>query len=478
MTYFFYDVETSGISPKTARIMQFAGQRADADLQPVGEPVNVLIKLTPDILPEPEAVLINGITPQMSLTDGLSEAEFLKLFYQQVVAADTIYLGYNSIHFDDEFMRYLHYRNFYDAYDWQQSADCSRWDLLDVIRMTRALRPEGIEWPLDNTGQPTNRLEQLTAANHLEHSNAHNALSDVNATIALAQLLHRQQPKLFDFLKSVRTKKEVIKLVLNDQPLVYTSNAFPGEHLKTSVVVTLSQLPKNLGSIVYDLRYDPSQFLKLTPEELAQHWSKYYPKDQAQPWPITSFRYNQCPAVAPLGVLDETCQKRLQLDLAELKHHHQMLKRAKEFTNNLAKAYELLERQWQSDQATETSSVDGQLYEGFFDAHDHNLLSVIRSAAPDELSGFVKQLHDRRLRKILPLYQARNYPSSLSTTERSVWDNYCQQQLLSGQEESRLARYLKQIQDLAAGNPTKEQAYLLEEMRLYGESLMPAEPLG
>src|SRR5581483_1177295 len=168
-SFFFYDLETSGFSPRTARIMQFAGQRTDMALQPIGEPVNAFIKLSPDIVPDPEAVMVTGITPQKTLADGITEYEFLKLFYEIIATPDTIFVGFNNVRFDDEFMRFLHYRNFYDAYEWQWKDGRSRWDLLDVVRMVRALRPEGIEWPFAPDGKPSNRLEFMTAVNKLDH---------------------------------------------------------------------------------------------------------------------------------------------------------------------------------------------------------------------------------------------------------------------------------------------------------------------
>jgi exodeoxyribonuclease-1 len=185
-TYFWYDLETSGINPREDRVMQFAGQRTDLNLEPIGEPVNILIRLSEDILPAPEAILLTGITPQQTLADGVTELEFLKIFYDSVAIPDTIFVGFNSVRFDDEFMRYLNYRNFYDPYEWQWKEGRSRWDLLDVIRMTRALRPEGLQWPVVD-GKPGNRLEMLTKANGIEHSNAHDALADVTASIALAR---------------------------------------------------------------------------------------------------------------------------------------------------------------------------------------------------------------------------------------------------------------------------------------------------
>jgi len=219
--FFWYDLETSGISPREQRVMQFAGQRTDMDLKPIGAPVNILVRLGEDILPDPEAVLLTGITPQSTLQDGVTEVEFLKLFYEQVATRDTIFVGYNTIRFDDEFMRFMNYRNFYDAYEWQWRDGRSRWDLLDVVRMTRALRPEGIKWPMTDDGKPTNRLELITKLNGVSHEHAHDALADVIASIEVARLIRTKQPKLFDWLLKLRGKNDVKKFLDANQTFIY-----------------------------------------------------------------------------------------------------------------------------------------------------------------------------------------------------------------------------------------------------------------
>lgn len=242
-SFFFYDLETSGFNPREARVMQFAGQRTDLNLKPIGEPHDHFIKITEDVLPDPDAVLLTGITPQQTIAEGITEAAFLKIFQNEIATPDTIFLGYNTVRFDDEFMRYLLWRNFYDAYEWQWQNGRSRWDLLDVVRMTRALRPEGIAWPFDSDGNPANRLELLTSLNKLYHANAHNALSDVHATIELARLLRNKQPKLFDFLLDMRDKNNIAKLVDTGQPFVYSSGKYPSEFHKTTVAVKLADHP-------------------------------------------------------------------------------------------------------------------------------------------------------------------------------------------------------------------------------------------
>ena len=255
-SFFFYDLETSGINPREARIMQFAGQRTDMDLQPMGEPVDMLITLTDDVLPDPGAIMITGITPQQTKADGVTEREFLQYFHENIAIENTVFVGFNSLRFDDEFLRYLHYRNFYDPYEWHWRGERSRWDLLDVVRMTRALRPEGIAWPVREDGVGNNRLEELAKINQLPHESAHNALSDVQATIALAGLVRAKQPKLFDYLFSIRKKNEVMKIVDSGRPFVYSSGKYENEFEKTTVVAKVVNHPDKQGAIVFDLRYD------------------------------------------------------------------------------------------------------------------------------------------------------------------------------------------------------------------------------
>lgn len=476
---FFYDLETSGINSREARIMQFAGQRTNMQLAPIGDPVNILIKPTPDILPDPDAIMVTGITPQSTLADGVTEAEFLKTFYEEVAVPGTIFAGYNTVRFDDEFMRFLNYRNFYDAYEWQWKDDRSRWDLLDVVRMVRALRPDGIKWPFAPDGKPSNRLEYLTKVNNLDHQNAHDALSDVSATIAVAKLIQTKQPKMFEYLLSVRDKKKVAALAESGDSFVYTSGKYPSEYEKTTVVTMLAKHPKKQGALVYDLRHDPTEFLQLTAKQLQERWS--YTRDENAPrrLPVKTLQYNRCPAVAPLGVLDGESQKRLQIDLEVVSANRAKLKGHPEFTEKILAALELMDKQQQAELLSHEQHVDSQLYDNFIDSADKSVMSAVRAASPDELDSFGPSLHDQRLKALLPLYKARNYPSTLSTEEREAWERFCMQRLTDGGQQSRLAKYFEKLLELAAApGTTKNQQYALEELRLYGESIIPAETDG
>jgi exodeoxyribonuclease I len=468
-TLYFYDLETTGFNPREDRIMQFAGQRVDMDLKTIGEPHNILVKITDEILPSPDAILVTGITPQQTKADGITEAEFLKIFEKEIAQPGTIFVGFNSIRFDDEFMRFLLYRNFYDPYEWQWKEDRSRWDLLDVVRMTRALRPEGIKWPVDSEGKPANRLTLLTSINGLDHANAHDALSDVEATIDLARLLKTKQPKLFGYLLEMRDKKKIAELVNKNEPFIYSSGKYESEFEKTTAAIKLVDHPKKQGVLVYDLRKDPSNFLNMTPVELAEAWK--YKKNSTEPrLPVKTLQFNRCPAVAPLGVLDDGAQKRLNLGVDKIKSNLAKLKGNKQFVNNLLEAVKLLDKQQQATLLQNEQDVDSQLYDGFFDDTDRTKLRIVRAAAPDELSSLNPDFKDPRLQALLPLYIARNFPSVLDDTARQRWDSYRERRLAA-----RISAYFSRIDELRNQKLNKQQEYLLEELRLYGESLIPGD---
>lgn len=470
---YFYDLETSGISPKDARIMQFAGQRTDMQLRPIGEPHNLLIKLTDDVLPEPDAILITGITPQKTIDEGITEAAFLQLFVQQIATPDTIFTGFNTVRFDDEFMRYMMYRNFYDPYEWQWQDGRSRWDLLDVVRMTRALRPYGINWPFASDGKPTNRLELITALNGLNHQAAHDALSDVHATIAVAQLIHEKQPKLFDYLLTIRDKKAVANLVLAGQPFVYTSGRLSAETEKTTVVMAIGE-HENGSALVYDLRYNPSDFAQMTSDAMAKSLSKRH-DDPGPRLPVKILKFNRCPAVAPISVLDTASQARLDLSPQVYTENLTVLQRIQQsFVPRVAEAFRILDKKRQVQFDGMKQGVDGRLYDGFFKRQDAPAMQEVRAATKNTIGGIEANFHDSRLTELLPLYKARNYASSLSGEERERWEEFRAEHLLRGGDQSRAGRYFARLAELAAQpDLSASKQYLLEELQLYGQSIMP-----
>lgn len=469
--FYFFDLETSGFSARFDRIMQFAGQRTDMDLNPIGEADNILIKVTPDVLPQPDAVLVHGITPQRTMIDGITEAEFARYLTSKVCTTNTTMVGYNNIRFDNDFIRFILWRNFYDAYEWSWKEGCSTWDLLDLARMTRALRPEGIKWPFAPDGKPSNRLEYLTSVNKLEHASAHDALSDVNAAIAVARLIKEKQPKLFDYLLKHRSKKMVAPLVGGGQPVVYTSGRYPAEFEKTTIAAAVVEKPDKSGALMYDLRIDPDEFKNLSPAELTKRWKAR--GEDAPYFPVKELKYNKCPAVAPLGVMDDESYERMQLHKELVQKHYEKLKKAEGFGARLLEASDNLWPPRQTGLVDGPQAVDGQLYDGFVSDEDKTKMSVVRAAKPAELNDLNLNFKDGRLKLLLPLYKARNFPKFLDDSEQAQWEEFRKVRLTG--ESDKIQNYFKRLEELAkAPGMDPEKLYLLEELNLYAQSITPA----
>lgn len=429
-TFFWHDYETFGIDPQRDRPCQFAGVRTDYDFNIVGEPIMVYCQSAGDYLPHPEACLITGITPQLTLEKGVCEAEFASMISRQLAEPGTCGVGYNSIRFDDEVTRNLLYRNFYDPYarEWQNGN--SRWDIIDIVRAAKALRPEGIEWPLNADGIASFKLEELTKANGIAHEAAHDALSDVYATIAMAKLVKQRQPKLFDYLLNNRHKNAALKLLQlgSFAPLIHVSGRFAARNNSLAVVLPLAQHPTNSNEIiVYDLSVCPEPLLELTAEEIQQRLfvaSDALPEGVAR-IPLKTVHINKAPVLAPLSVVRPADAERLQLDLDLCRSNLQRIQTAPPLADKLAKVFI---RKYQES----PSDPDLMIYSGgFFSNNDKAIMAQIRQARPTELSEFDADFDDARLPEMLFRYRARNYPYTLSQEDAKLWQQYCRDKLNS-----------------------------------------------
>lgn len=447
-TFFFYDLETSGLKAREDRVMQFAGQRTDMELNPMGEPVNILVKMTNDALPSPGAINVTGITPQVTLLDGLSEAEFCRYANEEIFIPNTVAVGYNTVRFDDEFMRAMMWRNFYEPYEWEWKDGRSRWDILDVVRLTRALRPEGIEWPFTAEGKPTNRLELLTKLNGVEHEHAHDALSDVYATIAVARLIRDRQPKLFEYLYRMRDKREVQKLVnlQNPQPIVYASGRYANEFNKTTVVWPLAP-GRNGNVLVYDLRYNMEKVLE-SRQGLTEPASRSV-------FPIVKeLCYNKCPAVAPMKVLDSNDGwDKIGLTREGVEENLQTLMKHPEFAEQMRMHYE------KRPEFPPASEPEEALYDGFLDNSDRIKVAAVRNAEPNKLADFHPEFDDVRLPELLLHYKGRNYPETLSESEAEAYEKYRTERL-----RRQVPKFLEELERVT-------DEFVKEELLLYMQSL-------
>ncbi|MFJ7282956.1 exodeoxyribonuclease I [Pseudomonas sp. NPDC099000] len=423
---FWYDYETTGINPRCDRPLQVAGIRTDFDLNEIDEPVNLFCQPSDDILPHPAACAITGITPGQLAEHGLSEADFMTRVHAQLAAPGTCGAGYNTLRFDDEMTRYSLYRNFFDPYAREWQGGNSRWDLIDVVRAAFALRPDGLVWPTDDDGRVTLKLERLTAANGIDHGNAHEALSDVRATIALARLIREKQPKLYDWLFQLRSKQKVMDQIRLLQPMVHISGRFSAARSYVGVVLPLAWHPRNKNAlIVCDLHLDPQGLLDLDAETLRQ---RLYTRrddlaDGELPVPLKLIHINKCPVVAPLSVLRPDDQQRLGLDMVLYQDRVLRLSDAQQVWQDKVLAI------YTREDFTSSQDPEQQLYDGFIGDRDRRLCEQVRAADPAQLSQQQWPFDDERLPELLFRYRARNFPDTLNFEEQERWRIFCQQRL-------------------------------------------------
>lgn len=428
LSFYWHDYETWGADPSRDRAAQFAGVRTDADLNVVGRPLTCYCKPADDMLPQPEACLVTGITPGRALTEGINEAEFFRQIHQELITPGTCGVGYNSIRFDDEVTRYGFYRNFFDPYarEWQNGN--SRWDIIDLVRLTHALRPEGVVWPHHEDGMPSFRLEQLTEANGIPHQGAHDALADVYATIDLARLIRSCQPRLFDYLLRMRGKQQLREQLdlRAGKPVLHVSSMYPASRGCIAMVAPLAQHPtNNNGIVVYDLRYDPEPLIRLDPEQIAERL--FTPRDQLpegqERIPLKTVHLNKCPVVVPMSTLTEQAAERWGIDVAVGQTYLQRLSAAPGLERKIRAVFAARRFDRETD-------PDRNLYGGgFFNDADKRRMQQIRETEPELLGRLPQMFDDARLPEMLFRYRARNWPDTLSREERQRWDTYRKQRL-------------------------------------------------
>lgn len=478
-TFLWHDYETFGADPRRDRPCQFAAIRTDSEFNEVGEPQMFYCQPADDYLPHPQALLVTGITPQEAYRKGLPEAEFAQRIQELMTQSNTCVLGYNSIRFDDEVSRHLFYRNFFDPYarEWQNGN--SRWDLIDLVRATYALRPEGINWPMKEEGVPSFRLEDLTSANGINHGEAaHDALADVRATIALARLLREKQPRLFDHLLQLRSKHQVSPLLqLNaPKPLLHISSRYPANRGCAAIVLPLAKHPSNPnGVIVYDLSANPEVLLSLTVEQIQQRVFSKGADLEAQGLeriPLKVVHINRCPVLLPAKAMEPHLAERLGLDLQKNEAHWQQLLGATGLAEKLQQVFA------QPDAGMPASQdPDLMLYSGaFFSNRDKAKFEQIRSAHPEEMGELALSFEDPRIEEMLFRYRARNWPETLTSSERERWDEFRWQKINSPVLSGLTLEGLQQELVRLSQQPLEqEQLFLLQELQLYVESILPLQ---
>ncbi len=469
---FWYDFETFGANPVWDRPSQFAGIRTDLDLNIIEEPENFYCRQSDDYLPHPMACLITGISPQTCQQKGMVEAAFIKRINDIFSVPGTCAAGYNSIRFDDEVTRNTLYRNFYDPYQREWQNGNSRWDILDMMRCAYALRPEGINWPKGEDGKVSFKLESLSAANGIVHENAHDALSDVYATIGLAKLIKDKQPKLYQHLFNLRRKDVAASMLdtVNKRPVLHISGMFGVDRGCAGMMVPLAIDAKNKNAIIcFDLMSDPTPLFELSVEQIQQRL--FTPKDKmpkgVERLSLKSIHVNKCPVVLPGKMVDASIATRWGFDGAKMRENLHLIKTGQDLTQKLQA---VMTREFDAP-----TDPDAMIYSGgFFSQNDKAAMAQIRDSHPEALADLDLAFQDRRLEEMFFRYRARNYPQTLQGDENERWEEYRKQKLLGPQTGPALnyQAFSTALNEVANSAPV-EKHEVLQELATYAESIYP-----
>jgi exodeoxyribonuclease-1 len=425
----WYDLETFGLESRYDRIAQFASVRTDENLNSIGEPVVLYCKPTPDYLPNPQSCLVHGIIPQHALERGLCEYDFATRIRAEMSVPSTTTAGFNSIQFDDEFIRNLLYRNLYDVYEREWKDGNSRWDIIDLMRAARDLRPEGIVWPEDGSGRPIFKLEVLAKANGIAHGVAHDALHDVGATIGLAKLVRTRQPRLYDWYFTHRFRGSLRPLVdLADRKmLVHSAAEYTSERGCTTLVAPVAMDPENGNQLVaIDLRYEPESLVELDVDEIRRRVFTKSSDLDAERVPLSRIRLNRCPFLAPLSTLGSDAAKKLGIDQEVCARRLSFIAAHPELLQKLVAVFA------GPVPVPDSSDPELRMYSGgFYPDADKVKLTRIHEAIAQKGAqharefAYKAEFRDERIPALVRRLYARNYPETLSVAEAAQWRSFC-----------------------------------------------------
>jgi exodeoxyribonuclease-1 len=404
-TYLFYDIETTGLNKAFDQILHFAAIRTDLNFNEI-ERYEIKIRLNPDIIPSPYAMLTHHMRLH-EIADGISEYAAVKQIHQLINTPGTISLGYNTLSFDDEFLRFSFYRNLLPPYTHQYANQCGRMDIYPMTLMYFLFKPSVLNWP-KKEGKISLKLEELNNANQFVTGRAHHAMVDVEATLALAKKLSAEHD-MWDYVVGYFNKKSeqdrLQKLGSDDALMVL--GKLGTDRFFQSIVLALGDHYHYKNQLLW-LRLDDKDFSQLTPETLLTH-TYVLQKKSGEPGFLLPLKERFMQHISP---------ERLALATA----NKQWLYEHADFFKQISEHY----RSYKYPVLPETD-IDASLYiNGFWSAQEEAFCRRFSNATPEEKSRLMETITNPKLYALALRIMGRNFPEKLSAKQREEFSHYLQ----------------------------------------------------
>jgi len=497
-TYLFHDYETFGADPKRDRASQFASIRTDEDFNEIGSPLMIYTKMQEDTLPAPIACMITKITPDEVNEKGLPEYEFIKIIEKEMREPNTCSLGYNTIQFDDEVTRNSLYRNLFDPYEREYKNGCSRWDIINVIRLAVALYP-GIIKLGNRDGKVSYKLEDLSKENGIVHEAAHDALSDVRATIGIAKIIKKKAPELFEKLLNQRSKGPLSQELMCGKPILEANALFGSDTKYVDFVMPITENPANKNQM-YCVRLSRpvSELQQILNEDATTVKSKLYAKkeelemlDESRP-ALHTVTINKCPALIssdfvislyPDKKSRDALYNEIGLNLENIIECYKFVNKNKEaFKKKIIEVYYDPDFLKSLDEKQKNLDVDIRIYNGFASNGDKKRFSYFhQDLAKGNINKYLNDgaFEDKRYNDLVYRLIARNYPDlfdKLPDFYKEKWHKHCQDRLFRKVGDSvnfTFDEYFEEIKELRTNDKYQDISYqkVLDNLEEYGKNL-------
>jgi exodeoxyribonuclease-1 len=409
MSYVFYDTETTGIDTAFDQILQFAAIKTDADLNELDR-FEIRCRLMPHIVPAPGAMKVTGVTvSQLHDTAHCTHYDMVRKIRAKMLEwSPAVILGYNSIDYDENILRQAFYKTLHPPYLTNTNGNC-RGDVLRMVRSASILEPDAIVIPVDAKGKNIFKLDKVAPANGFDHSAAHDALADVEATIHLCRLLMSKAPAVWSTGMRFSQKASVIDYVSSER--VFCWCEFFGGAPHSWLVTPIGQNPQNSGEYyVFDLQFDPDTLAALSDEKLATALTR-------SPKPVRRLKCNAAPMLAAIEDAPAITVA-LALSSDELERRADVLEQNDGLRARLIAALEA------GREPFETSPhVEKQIYDGFWPRSDDVLMETFHTVPWEQRLAIADSFQDKRL-KTLALHLIHiERPDLLNQTVCAEQDN-------------------------------------------------------